>query len=355
MLKTEWFISKLQLHRRRIGLPPLCLFVAIFALPSASAQADFTLSLNPATLSPDAIAPGGVSSITIQVVANSGFSGTITLGCTVTPSISGTVSNPVCTVSPPTLNGSGGATATISTQADTTAVSYGIAITATDATGTQTSPTLNLTVLAVVPQFTITILSPVAPSSVPAGSGAQGTVSINSINGYSSPPTSDQATAGVYLSCASITPLVTIAPVCSFNPPNPQVTSSGSATSTLTISTFGPIATGFVARPRSFYALWFPLPLVILAGFGAAASGKRSRKAWGLLALFIMSGSLLLLPACGTNTSTSTSTPNGITPANTYTFTIIGVDTNGVASSNTGSTTTSAGPTVTLSVTAPSK
>ena len=355
MLKTEWFTSKLQLHSRRVGLPLLCLFVAILALPSASAQADFTLSLNPAALSPDAIAPGGVSSLTIQVVANSGFSGTITLGCTVTPSISGTVSNPVCTVSPPTLNGSGGATATISTQTNTTAVSYGIAITATDATGTQTSTTLNLTVLAVVPQFTITILSPVAPTSVPAGSGAQGTVSVNSINGYSSPKdASDPSKRGVYLSCASITPLVTIAPVCSFDLPNPEVSSSGSVTSTLTISTFGPITTGSVARPRSFYALWFPLPLLILACFGAAAGGKRSRKAWGLLALFIMSGCLLLLPACG-NTTPTTSTPNGITPANTYTFTIVGVDTNGVASSNTGSTTTSAGPTVTLSVTAPPK
>jgi len=346
MLKTEWFTSQLQLHCRRVGLPLLCLFVAILALPRASAQADFTLSLNPAILSPDAVAPGGVSSLTIQVVAASGFSGTITLGCTVTPSISGTVSNPVCTVSPPTLNGSGGATATISTQTNTTAVSYGIAITATDTTGTQTSPSLNLTVLAVAPQFTITILSPVAPTSVPAGSGAQGTVSINPINGYSAP-------AGVYLSCASITPLVTIAPVCSFNLPNPQVSSSGSVTSTLTISTFGPITTGLVSRPRSFYALWFPLPLLVLAGFGAATGSKRCRKAWGLLALFIVSGSLLLLPACG-NTTPTTSTPNGITPANTYTFTIIGVDVNGVASSNTGST-TSGGPTVTLSVTAPPK
>ena len=355
MLKTEWFTFKLQLHSRGVGLLLLCLFVAVLVLPSASAQADFTLSLNPATLSPDAVAPGGQSSLTIQVVANSGFSGTITLGCTVTASISGTVSNPVCTVSPPTLNGSGGATATISTQTNTTAVSYGIAITAADATGTQTSPTLNLTVLAVVPQFTITILSPVAPSSVPAGSGAQGTISVNPLNGYSSPvDATDPNKQGVYLSCASISPLVTIAPVCSFDKPNPTVSSSGSVTSILTISTFGPVTTGFVARRRSFYALWFPLPLLVLAGFGAAAGGKRSRKAWGLLALFIMSGSMLLLPACGTNTSTSTSTPNGITPANTYTFTIIGVDTNGVASSNTGST-TSAGPTVTLSVTAPPK
>lgn len=100
--------------------------------------------------------------------------------------------------------------------------------------------------------------------------------------------------------------------------------------------------------------MWIPLPLLLLAGVGAAAGGKRSRKAWGLLAFFIITGSLLLLPACGTNTTASTSTPNGVTPANTYTFTIVGVDVNGVASSNTGST-TSSGPTVTLTVTAPPK
>jgi hypothetical protein len=354
MLKTARLISRLQLRSRHLGIGLLCLSLATLALP-ALAQSDFTLSLNPAALSPDAVAPGGVSSLAIQVVAVSGFSGTITLGCTVTPSVSGTVSNPACSVSPPTLNGSGGATATISTQNNTTAVSYGIAITATDATGTQTSPTLTLTVLAVVPQFTVTVQSAVAPSSVPAGSGAQGVVSINPINGYSSPQdASDPNKKGVYLSCASISPLVTIPPVCSFDPPNPSVSASGSVTSILTITTSGPVPTGSIARPRTFYALWLPLPLLVLAGFGAAAGGKRWRKAWGVLAFFVISGWLLLLPACGTNTTGSTSTPNGVTPANTYTFTIVGVDVNGVASSNTGST-TSAGPTVTLAVTAPPK
>jgi hypothetical protein len=305
-------------------------------------------------LHPDAIAPGGVSSLSIQVVAASGFSGTITLGCTVTPSVAGTVSDPVCTVSPPTLSGSGAGTATINTQTNTTAVSYGIAITASDASGSQTSDTLNLTVLAVIPQFTITIQSAVAPSSVPAGTGAQGVININPINGYSSPSNStDSAKSGVYLSCASITPLITLAPVCSFNPPNPPVSAASSATSTLTITTFGPVTTGFNARPRMFYGLWLPLPMLAVASLGAALSGKRTRKAWGLLALFILSASLILLPACG-NTTPSTSTPNGITPANTYTFTLVGVDANGVASSNTGST-TSAGPTVSLTVTAPPK
>lgn len=355
MSKTESFTSQLQLCGRRGGIPLLCLFLTLFAVPSASAQTDFTLTLNPPTLSPNAVAPGGVSSLAVQVVAASGFSGSITLGCTVTPSVAGTVSNPVCTVTPPTLSGTGEASASISTQTDTTAVSYGIAITATDASGTQTTPTLNLTVLAVTPQFTITIQNAITPTSVPAGTGAQGVISINPINGYSSPTNAtDPNKSGVYLSCASMTPLVVLAPVCAFSPPNPTVAPDTSITSTLTITTFGPIViTGSIAHPRPFYAFWLPIPMLALTGLGAAIGGKRSRKAWGFLALFILCGSLLLLPACG-NTNVTTTTPNGITPANTYTFTIVGVDANGVASSNTGST-TSAGPSVSLTVTAPPK
>jgi hypothetical protein len=60
----------------------------------------------------------------------------------------------------------------------------------------------------------------------------------------------------------------------------------------------------------------------------------------------------ILTPACGSS-GTTTTTPNGVTPANTYTFTIIGVDANGVVSSN--STGTTGGPSVSLTVTAPTK
>jgi len=90
--------------------------------------------------------------------------------------------------------------------------------------------------------------------------------------------------------------------------------------------------------------------MLALVGLSAAAGGKQSRKAWGLLALFVMSGALVLTPGCG-STTTSTTTPNGITPNNTYTFTITGVDANGVISSNTGSTT--ANPSVSLTVNTP--
>jgi hypothetical protein len=201
----------------------------------------------------------------------------------------------------------------------------------------------------VTPQFTINVTSTLAPSSVVAGSGAEGVVTVNPINGYISP-----SDGGITLACATISPLVTIAPVCSFTYPSGgsslQVTGSP-ASAALTVNTFGPITTG-AHSSRTVFGLWFTVPLLGLAGLGAVASGKRSRKAWGVLAVFVLCGTFFLVPGCG-NSSTSTTTPNGTTPANTYTFTITGVDSNGVVSSNTSST--SSGPIVTLTVTEPPK
>ena len=349
MVKFEGSESKVKFWNGLAAIPALCLLLVFLMLaPAATAQGTSEFTLNTTSLDPVAIFPGGTSSSTITVDPVNGFSGTVTLGCQVTSNQT-TTSPPVCTVSPATVTPSATATATITTTTQTTTVGYSIVITATGPTTNYSAPGLQLTVLAVTPQFTITLQSAVAPNSVPAGSGAEGTVSVNPINGYLSPA------GGITLACSSITPLVTIAPVCSFSYPgnaNSLTVSANLATSTLTISTFGPVTTGAAARSRNFYGLWLPLPLLGLIAVGAAAGGKRSRKAWGLLALFVVSASFLLLPACSSTTATSTTTPNGITPANTYTFTIVGTDSNGVISSNTGST-TSAGPTVTLTVTAP--
>jgi hypothetical protein len=195
------------------------------------------------------------------------------------------------------------------------------------------------------------VQTPISPTSVVAGTGAEGVLAVNPLDGYVTP-----SNGYITLYCASMSPLVTIAPVCSFTYENngKGVVLSGNtpATATVTVNTFGPVTTGAAAHPRHIYALWLSLPLFGFILVGTATSRKQSRRVWGLLALFVVSGSLLLLPACNNTTSTSTSTPNGVTPANTYTFTIIGVDTNGVVSSNTGST-TSAGPSVSLTVTAP--
>lgn len=333
-------------------IPALCLLlVSLFLPPPARAQGTTEFMLTMTSLDPVAIAPGGTSSTSIRVDPLNGYSGTVTLGCQVTAN-QPTSSTPVCTVSPATVTPSATATATITSTIQTTTVGYGITITAAGATTSYSAPPLQLTVLAVTPQFTINVINQVAPTSVPAGSGAQGTVSVNPINGYSTPNG-----GGIILYCSSITPLVTIAPVCSFAYPNNSnvltLQTTNAQNATLTINTFGPVVTGAAVGPRHFYAVWLALPLLGLVGLGITCGGKGSRKALGLLAVFVVSAAFLLLPSCAPPPGTTTVTPNGITPANTYTFTIVGIDSNGVVSSNSGTSTTAT--TVTLTVTAPPK
>ena len=352
MLRSEWFESKVKFKAGRYGLASvwlaLILLFGFISSPFASAQgtSEFTLTANP--FDPDAVGPGGVSSSALQIGSVNGFSGTVNLSCTVTTSQQ-TTNMPVCTVSPASVTVPASATATITTQSTTPTVAYQVTITGSTASTNYTTPALPLTVLAVTPQFTVTVTTAIAPTSVPAGTGATGTVTVTPINGYFV-----QKPQGVTLACASMTPLVTIAPVCSFTYPaggsNLPVTGTP-ATAQLTISTFGPVTTGAVSHSRMLYGLWLSLPLF---GFIAVAGvrGKRAKRVWMLWSLLLLSAAVILVPGCATS-GTSTTTPNGITPANTYSFTIIGVDSNGVVSSNT--TSTSAGPTVSLTVTAPPK
>lgn len=333
----------------------LALVVTALAIPAATAQ-DFSLTAGP--LTEKAVAPGGTSASNVTLTTNSGFVGPVTFSCTVTPiGVSGTVSNPVCTVSPASLAEAGGASATITTTDTTTNVSYSIVVSGTDASGTVSAQPLTLTVLAVTPVFTLSVVDPVAPSSVPAASSAEGTIVVNPINGYTTPTTCTQSTTaancGITLYCASISPLELYSPYCSFTYPNgfPSLVVGGGQSSqpvTVTINTFGPVITGSKSSRRILYALWCGIPL-----FGLVAmicSDNRKRKIWGITSIFLLIAALTLTPACS-NTSTQTTTNNGVTPAATYTFTIVGVDGNGVASSNTGSSTTT--PSVTLTVTAP--
>lgn len=353
-MKSGWFQSKVQqsVRHARVVFCAVAMLLTVTGIAFGQGTSEFNLQ---ATLfSPEAIDAGGNSKSTITVSSNNSFSGTVSLGCQVSP-ITDT-SPPTCVVSPTSVtidsSTSAAATATVTTTGNTTAEAYNVTITGTGPSTTFTAPVLSLTVLAVTPQFTITVQTAIAPSSVVAGNSSQGVISINPINGYISPQDPhDPKKAGVYLSCSTINPLVTIAPVCSFSPPNPTVTGVP-VTSVLTISTFGPVITGAAVRPRGFYGLWLALPMVALFGIGAA-TGKRARRACFLLSFFVLSGSLLLLPACSSSGTVSTSTPNGITPANTYTFTISGVDSNGVISSNAGTTGTTS-PTASLTVTAPS-
>ena len=354
MLRFESLSSILKLRNPSVGAPvSLVLFFFLIAgtLP-ASGQASFTLQMS--TFSgKGTVDPGGEATSSLTVGTLNGFNGTVDLSCQATSQEAVTIL-PTCAVSPSSVAPPGSATAivdTVTSAGTATPGLYLISVTGTSSGVPTVTTQAYLTVQSVAPGFTITVQTTVAPSSVHAGSGGQGTISVNPLNGYSTP-----SGGGVTLSCSSITPLVTIPPICSFSP-NPVMVNGTVQPSTITISTFGPVPTGSLDRPglaspnpRRFAALWLPLPLLALACVGAAAGGKRSRKAWGVLALFVLGGTLLLLPGCGSNASNTTTTPNGNTPKNAYTFTISGVDTLGNVSSNTGTGTTSSAPTVTLTV-----
>jgi hypothetical protein len=345
MLKSD--ILLLKSKTARVGSRLACLFVAFLsAMPSAAGQ---QLVMSPFP-TPDAIAANDTTTTNLEV---SGFNGTVSLSCQVTPAAN---PQPTCTPSPASHESPFGANINVNGNLAAPGL-YTFTVTATAAGTAPVMAQQNLSILAVAPSFNIQVTTPVSPGSVHAGNGGQGTITVTPVNGYSSPG----GNAGVALSCSTITPLVTttsnaLPPVCSFTyAPNTQgVVVNGSAnTATITITTFGPITTGAVAQKKStFYALWLPLPMLALIGLGAAAGRKRARKAWGLLALFVVGGSFILVPACGTNSGTNTTTPNGTTPNNSYTFTVMGVDANGTTSSNTAGPggKTAGAPTVTLTV-----
>src|SRR3954469_11107233 len=197
MVKFDGSASKRKRWTRFIYVPAFCL-LALFLVfvPAALAQGTSEFLLTTTSLDPVAIAPGGTSSSSIRVDPATGFTGTVALSCQVTGT-QATTSTPVCTVSPSTVTPPATATATITSTTQTTTVGYSVTITGTGPTTTYSAPALQLTVLAVTPQFTISILNAVAPSSVPAGSGAEGNVSVNPINGYLSPNK-----GGITLYCA---------------------------------------------------------------------------------------------------------------------------------------------------------
>ena len=177
MVKFEGSASKLKLWTKRAGMPALCLLVTFFAVitqaPVAMGQGTTEFTLNTTSLDPDAVVPGGSSATTITIDPVNSFSGTVTLGCQVTSNqTTNTAANPVCSVSPVSVTPPATATATITTSLQTTTVGYSVTITAAGPATTYSAPPLQLTVLAVTPQFTINVQNAVSPNSVPAGSGA---------------------------------------------------------------------------------------------------------------------------------------------------------------------------------------
>jgi hypothetical protein len=315
------------------GCRPIALVLAVFVMLAAGATAqtaDFTLQMSTFS-SLGAVDPGGTATSTLAISPLNGFTGSVSLSCSISPPPAN--GNAGCLVSPTTVTPPNGASVTVSTYispgVDWTPNLYTITITATAPGAATQSAYKNLSVLSVVPAFTITVGTVVAPTSVPAGSSATATIDVEELNDY---------TGTVTLACTSVSPVVVSPPVCMFNPATLTFpSSSGSvASTTLTITTIGPltVTTQAAQRKTPLYVLWMPLPMLALFGVGAALGGKRSR-VWAVLGLFVMSGLILLIPACSTTTTpTAINSSDIITPNGTYTFTVTGIDENGNQASN---------------------
>lgn len=339
MSRLNWmaFVEKLRSVPAVIFLCSLA-FVLNSATPALGQ--DFTLSASP--FSPYAINQGGSTLSTVTLNPVNGFADAVSLACTFTGgNVTGTV-NP-CQMSPTSVTPPATASLTFSAIAGVNPGSYVVTVTGTSGSLTH-QQSLDISVLAVAPSFTVTVIRPMQPNSVHAGVAASAALSINPVNNY---------TGSVWLSCATIAPPVVYPPTCSFAPTTGgggqpvQVSPTGAIGVTMTVSTLGNAQIAGNAAPRGkFYALWLPLPMLAFVGIGAASS-KRSRKMWALLGLVILAGSLILTIGCG-NTTTGNTAPKTsiITPKNTYTFTVIGVDGNGTISTNSGT----GAPSVTLTV-----
>lgn len=345
MFRTNWLSAIVRL-RSASALLAICFAAAALNVAVPAFGQSFTLSAS--AFNPYAINQGGSTLSTVAVSPVNGFSGTVTLACTVTGGSAAAA--PVCQVSPTSVTPPATASLTFtgltSSGSAANAGSYVVTVTGTSGTLSQ-QQSLNISVLAVAPSYTVIVQTPVLPSSVHAGAGATAVLNINASNGYTmTGKNSTGQQMGVWLSCATISPLVVYPPTCSFNPQPAPITAPVTTVS-MTISTLGNAQTAQAANPRGkFYALWLPLPMFAFVGIGAAST-KRSRKIWVLLGLLILAGSLILTLGCG-NTTTGHTAPitSIITPKNTYTFTVMGVDSNGIISTDSGT----GAPTVTLTV-----
>ena len=174
--------------------------------------------------------------------------------------------------------------------------------------------------------FTVTN-GALSPTSGIPGVSATATITVSSIEGFSS---------AVTLAC-SVAPVVPKAPTCSLTPSTP-VTPPANGTMTATLNLATTASAAMLDRPlqrRSsglVYAMLLPIGGMMLLGAGLGSARSRRRKWFGFLMLGMLLSGLLLMPACSSSSSGGGGGGNDTgTPTGTYTITVTGTSGSNVA------------------------
>lgn len=172
--------------------------------------------------------------------------------------------------------------------------------------------------------FTVTN-GALSPTSGIPGVSATATITVSSMEGFSSPVT---------LAC-SVAPVVPKAPTCSFTPSTPvTLPANGTGSAVLNLATTASAA--MLERPlerRSsglVYAMLLPIGGMMLLGAGLGSARSRRRKWFGFLMLGMLLSGLLLMPACSSSSGGGGGNDTG-TPTGTYTITVTGTSGSNVA------------------------
>ena len=315
---------------------------------TTSGSPNFSLTATPASLT--LATPGASGTTTLALTPSYGFTGNLTLACSVTVAPSSATSIPTCSVPATTQIGSSsvvGANLTVNSTSSTSAGSYTITATATSGSLAQ-STSIAVTVGSAsstpgTPGFT---LGATTPAAINAGGTATATITVSPNNGF---------LGSVALACSISPSNLAGTPGCSITAPAAISSSSTSVAATLSVSTFA-ASTATLDRPANpadhlrhpenetaIAALLFGLPI-----FGVAFRSRRRRSAITLLALAfiaILTGASI---GCGSGTNNapaSQATTTAGTVSGSYTVTITGT---GTATGSTATVTQSTTVTVTV-------
>ncbi len=185
---------------------------------------DFTIAASPA--SPSSIPVGSSATSTITLTSLNGFPGAVSLKATSSPTgLTTSFSAPSVTL---TAGGTGTSTLTITAPTGTAPVAYTVTVNGTATVGGVPVTHLATTSVTVTPgapaDFTIAA-SPASPSSIPAGSSATSTITLNS-QGF---------TGSITLAASTATPVTGLTFGFGTNPVS--LAAGGTSTSVLTIAT----------------------------------------------------------------------------------------------------------------------